>query len=63
MVSSVKPWVLAKVLNFSFISALGVWVRPAVGRRSRWPLVGEDPGGPTPRPGKPPSRQPSPAGL
>lgn len=27
MASSVKPRVLAKVLNFSFTSALGVWVR------------------------------------
>lgn len=29
MVSSVKPWALAKAVNFSFTSALGVWVRPA----------------------------------
>lgn len=28
MLSSVKPWALAKVANFSLISALGAWVRP-----------------------------------
>lgn len=40
MPSSVKPRLLAKVVNFSLTSALGVWVRPgAVGRSLRPPFV------------------------
>ena len=37
MPSSVKPRLLAKVMNFSLTSALGVWVRPGAGRRSLQP--------------------------
>lgn len=36
MVSSVKPWALVKLANFSFTSALGVWVRPGQ-EREAWP--------------------------
>ena len=37
MPSSVKPRLLAKVVNFSLTSALGVWVRPGAAGRSLWP--------------------------
>lgn len=43
MLSSVKPWALAKVVNFSFTSALEVWARPVAGRRSREGLCSTPP--------------------
>lgn len=58
MASSVKPWVLAKVVNFSFTSALGVWVRPGAGRRSHWPQSGEVSAAPTPGAWGPPLETP-----
>lgn len=59
MASSVKPWVLAKVVNFSFISALGVWVRPGAGRRSLRPQLGEVSAAPTSAAWGPPWSPPS----
>lgn len=55
MPSSVKPRLLAKVVNFSLTSALGVWVRPGAGRRSlQSPLVCSIPALPLLlRPGRP----------
>lgn len=41
MESSVKPWALQKAVNFSFNSALGVWVRPGTGWRRSWPQRGD----------------------
>lgn len=47
MVSSVKPWASQKVENFSFSSALGVWVRPGWVKRGllNGPSLGDHPKG------------------
>lgn len=58
MASSVKPWALAKAVNFSFTSALGLWVRPEAGRRALRSLLC-----PPPHPGLPPGCGPGTGGA
>ena len=48
MPSSVKPWALAKVANFSLISALGAWVRPGAEGEAAGLRPGDPCSAPTP---------------